>query len=386
MKKIFTLIAIMLINLLSIAQLPVSTTAGKKQVLIEEFTGNTCGYCPDGHRISDLITSANPGKAFSINIHTGSYSVPASATSSKDFRTTDGNSILSISPMWVTGYPAGAVNRAPLTSGVPQTTGGLAMSRSYWAANANTILTQNSYINVAGQAFLNPNTRVLTINMEVYYTSSAPAGVSSNRISIALVQNNIIAYQLGSSYYPAMIVGSDYRHNHALRDIITTPATGEVMSGPVTSGTKWTKSYTYTVAATIPASGTKAIPLVLSDLELIAFITETDKNVMAVCKVPVQIVTDINEELNSSKINFVNVYPNPIQFNAALTFTLNKKENVSIEIKNILGQTIKITNLGTLSIGEYKHEFNIDNIESGTYFIYIKYGESFFSKKIVVLK
>lgn len=43
------------------AQLPVSTTAENKNVVLEEFTGIYCTFCPDGHlRASNLAAEKKP--------------------------------------------------------------------------------------------------------------------------------------------------------------------------------------------------------------------------------------------------------------------------------------------------------------------------------------
>ena len=44
------------------AQTIVGTAATNKNVVLEELTGKTCGYCPDGHRIANLIYNNNPGR------------------------------------------------------------------------------------------------------------------------------------------------------------------------------------------------------------------------------------------------------------------------------------------------------------------------------------
>jgi len=396
MKKTITFSIAALTALSVSAQLPVSQVPGKKQALIEEFTGNTCGYCPDGHKISDQITAANPGKAFAINIHTGSYATPSSSAASKDFRVTDGNSIIAISGMGVTGFPAGAINRkTPSVTGpsVPMTAGGLAMSRGGWAANVSAILSENTYVNIAGQAYLHPTTRQLIVNMEAYYTGNAPSGVS-NRISVALIQDDIVAYQGGaSSYYPAMLQtpgnNDTYKHQHALRDILTTGATGETMTVNEVTGTKWTKTYTYTVAATYPASGTKAIPAVLADLEIVAFISETEKNVVAVCKVPITITTatDIfGPAAASDLVSNVSVYPNPMANEGVAVFTLAKESSVKVNVVNALGQVVKSDNLETLTAGEHKYELDATNLTNGIYFVSIQVGENVTTKKISILK
>lgn len=382
------------------AQLPVSHTAGKKQVLIEEFTGNNCQYCPDGHKIVDQIIAANPGKVFGVNLHeVNEVFANPSNSNAKDFRVPEADYIMGLPNMFSAsgsgsiGYPAGAVNRtAPVSPAVPYNTGGYLMSRQYWAGMVSTILSQNSYINVAGQAYLHPTTRQMVINMQAYYTANSP--VSSNRITIELVQNNVLAYQLNASSYPAMVVGSSYKHNHALRDILTSGnyegALGETMTGPTTSGTTWSKTYTFTVPAFYPIGGTsKTIPAVLADLELIAFISQTSSNVIAVCKVPITITTStdiFNPELSNEIISTVNVYPNPMGNEGAVVFTLHEPNPVTIEVVNALGQIVKSDKLDMLSIGEHKYDLNSINLTNGIYFVNVKVDKNTVTKKISILK
>ena len=49
----------------------VSTVPENKNVILEEFTGIQCYYCPDGHLIADQIQSNNINDVYVIKIHTG---------------------------------------------------------------------------------------------------------------------------------------------------------------------------------------------------------------------------------------------------------------------------------------------------------------------------
>ena len=73
------------------AQTIVGTTPENKNVVLEEFTGISCGFCPDGHRIGQLIYDQNPGDVVLINIHTGSYATPQGPGT--DFNTSFGSAI-----------------------------------------------------------------------------------------------------------------------------------------------------------------------------------------------------------------------------------------------------------------------------------------------------
>ena len=93
------------------AQTFVSTQPENKNVILEEFTGISCVYCPDGHRIAQDLHNANPNDVFLINIHTGGYANPQGPGT--DFRVDPiGSNIASQSG--VSGYPSGTVNRLSL--------------------------------------------------------------------------------------------------------------------------------------------------------------------------------------------------------------------------------------------------------------------------------
>ena len=70
MKNIFT-ISLIFTTIVSYSQTFVSTTPENKNVVLEEFTGIACTYCPDGHRIANDIYNNNPADVVLINIHTG---------------------------------------------------------------------------------------------------------------------------------------------------------------------------------------------------------------------------------------------------------------------------------------------------------------------------
>ena len=92
------------------AQEYVSTDPQNRNVLIEEFTGRNCGYCPDGHRIANEIMANNPGRVWAVNIHAGYYS----PISYPNMNTTDGTAIAN--GFYISSYPAGHVNRLPSAS------------------------------------------------------------------------------------------------------------------------------------------------------------------------------------------------------------------------------------------------------------------------------
>ena len=61
MKKIFGFISSMIISY-SFSQTIVTTNPENKKVILEEYTGIHCTYCPDGHEIAQSLKNQYPWK------------------------------------------------------------------------------------------------------------------------------------------------------------------------------------------------------------------------------------------------------------------------------------------------------------------------------------
>jgi hypothetical protein len=267
-KSLLTLGLGVLVSGSLFAQLPVSTTAENKNVILEEFTGIYCTFCPDGHLRAANLKAANPGDVVLINIHAGSYAAPGG--SDPDYRTTFGTPI--DGQAGVAGYPAGTINRRAFSQWSQGT--GTAMSRGDWTAASAVILAESSYVNVALEGDVDLTANTLTVDVEMYFTGALPAGVTSVNLNVALTQNNIAGPQTGGSANPSqMLPDGRYNHQHMLRDLLT-GQWGEVIT-TTTMGTTITRQYVYTIPAAI-----NGIPVSAGDLEISAFVAEGQVDVV----------------------------------------------------------------------------------------------------------
>ena len=244
------------------AQTIVSTTPQKKKVILEEFTGVNCQYCPSGHTIANTIKNANPNDVFLINIHVGNFATPG--TGQPDFRTSFGTAIANLSAL--TGYPAATVNRTAFTGLSQNGTTGTAMGRNNWTNAANQTRNQNSYVNVATTATIDVNTRLLTVFVEAYYTGASP--VTSNSLNVALLQNNTLGPQSSGG------LGDNYPHQHRLVHMLT-GQWGDTYT-TTAAGTLVTRTYTYTIPAAY-----KSIPAELGNFEIVAFVAEGQQKIIS---------------------------------------------------------------------------------------------------------
>jgi hypothetical protein len=230
-KTPIILVIIFFISSFLPAQTIVSTNPENKKVILEEYTGIHCTYCPDGHEIAQSLKDANPDNFFIINIHTGGYATPSSGE--PDFRTSFGDAIAAQSNL--TGYPSGSVNRQYFSS--LSMNGGTAMGRGSWSSATSQVLNQSAYVNLGVEASINVQNNELTVHVEGYYTADSPE--STNLLNIALLQNNTLGPQTGGG------MGSNYNHMHRLVHMITGQWGFEIST--TSSGSFVDETFTYTI-------------------------------------------------------------------------------------------------------------------------------------------
>ena len=320
MKRITIISVLFLLLTLSLnAQNIVSTDPYKRNVIIEEFTGIHCGYCPYGHKIANELATKYQDRVFVLNIHAGGYA----QDSQYDFRTDDGNVIYSGSN--VSNFPSGNVNRVAES----------AIGRNNWNLYVEQQVEQMAECNVAGQVIIDKASRKATITVEVYYTANSVS--ETNYLNVVMLQDNIIAYQNGSDLNPSQIVSGGYRHMHAFRDAVT-PTWGEAIS-PTTTGTFITKTYEYDIPNKIGSFDVN-----IDDIEFVTFVTEQYKGVAT------------RPVLNANKLHtlFVtndDVHPTILSLGMSSAFSCSNDKVVDVVINNS----------GVADLTSLKFEVTVDN-------------------------
>ncbi len=338
MKK-FTLILIALLSMtfMSKAQQYVSTEPANRNVILEEFTGRNCGYCTDGHRIANQIMAQNPGRVWAINVHTGGYA----PTSYPNFNTTASATI--ISGFSVSGYPSGVVNRTTSS----------ALDRGQWSGQTNTQLNQASECNVAGIARINPDTRVATITVEVYYTGNS--SYDENYLTVAMLQDSILGSQSDyGNYNPTQWLNGQYVHMHVLRDVIT-PTWGEAIS-PTSAGTLITKTYEYQIPEVI--GNPNGVDVVLDHIIFLAWVSEryqgtATRPILTAC------------ELEKTTLTDEPIYPAMSAVNQVVAASCTLEKSFNFNVTNIGTETLTSIKFNAL-VGADSHEFEwIGELASG---------------------
>lgn len=192
----------------------------ERNVLIEDFTGHKCVFCPAAAVEAHNIELANPGRVFTAGIHAspngiGNFQQIDAPTYVEDFTCAEGLDIATYfgndwagSPFQ--GNPYGAVSRYDGGNGFP------VQSPSTWNASATSLISANDLkVNIQAQANYYPGTRGLFLHTEL---DVLDAGLSNElRTVVYLIQDSIQKPQL----FPAPTNDSlEYVHHDVMRGCI----------------------------------------------------------------------------------------------------------------------------------------------------------------------
>ncbi len=376
LKKFSPFLVFIMFGVAIYGQTIVTTSPLNQNVILEEFTGIYCGYCPDGHAIAQAIQDANPDRVSLINIHQGSFAAPYG--DDPDFRTPYGNAIVAQSYSGTGfGYPSGTVNRHVFPGRSMSTGGGPALGRENWNISATETLAINSPVNLAVEAEINIATRMLTVHVEAYYTSNSPE--ITNLLNVALLQNNTLGPQSGGGQ------GDNYIHMHRLVELITGQWGEEIST--TTTGTFVDRTYNYPIPLDY-----NDILAELVDMEIVAFISNTHQEIPSGSRTYpeftgftadndayARFIKDVPEtctELVTPVVNIQNLGRDPITslaiefevngdiHNYSWSGTINSLHNETIELPEV---PFSIQPINTITVTLPSDENNSNNITSSNF-------------------
>ncbi len=207
-------------------------SAFTKKVLIEEFTGAWCGYCPDGAHIVESIINDNNGKVVGVSLHSGD----AMEVAHTNFLETTYQN---------TGYPSGMVDRVSIN-------GSTSLNRSYWESVANAQLSETA---VCGLAIISEvNGQNATV--EVHAGFSSTLNGADYRLTVYLIEDGVTGegYGYDQRNYDNTIAESPfynlgdpiigYEHNHTLRAVLSESLGDAIMVSEMVSGGEHIETYT----------------------------------------------------------------------------------------------------------------------------------------------
>lgn len=194
--------------------------SAKRVVILEEFTGQDCTNCPDGHRIAAQLKEQYGDAFIPVSIHAGQLS-----WSETEFGE------------YGLGIPEGEIyykaNQSPaLPAGVIDRNSGI-LNRSDWASRIRTELEKESHAEIDIKPTYDKDTQEILIDIDF-------KGSFSGNLTVWILESGIINYQYDNGQHV-----QNYTHNHVLRAVVS-----DVWGDPLqlTDGSG-SKQYTYDIAA-----------------------------------------------------------------------------------------------------------------------------------------
>lgn len=176
------------------------TNATVRNVLIEEFTGQLCTFCPDGAREIERLDSIYGSQFIPVSMHSGAFADPNNGAPN-DFRTDAGTAYNST--FGVTGYPAGTVSRLNNAA--------ISLS-SQWQSDYLSINSGTPKVKIGLSVQYDDSTRIARSIVTTEWLSTE-AGTFN--VQLYMVEDSIVAYQLDNGN-PIQ----NYVHRHMLRKAI----------------------------------------------------------------------------------------------------------------------------------------------------------------------
>lgn len=184
-------------------------TNTNRNILIEDFTGHKCIFCPAAAELAHQLQEANPGRVHVASIHAGVDGIgdfqSVDAEYTLDFTNPDGLFIgtwFGTNDGGFVGNPRGPVSRV-MNGGV------IFQSPGQWSSMTSTLLSENN-LRVNLQSALNyyPSTQGAFLHVEV------------DKIDASLNELGIVAYLLEDSLVgDQKMSDNSHNHNYVHRDI-----------------------------------------------------------------------------------------------------------------------------------------------------------------------
>lgn len=195
-----------------------------KKVLVEEFTGQRCTNCPEGHRLLATLSARYGDTLVAVCAHAGTFANP-NGKFPADFRTDEGTALYN-------DFVVGATPRAVFNQSLFN--GGYGVDMANWAQaaayfNQKTPFAAIQMINEFSGGTLTAHTR----------TTLYSDYDSQIKLALYVIEDGIVSPQIDGGDTIA-----DYEHNHVLRGSLNgTYGTFVSSDGMMRPDSSYTKSY-----------------------------------------------------------------------------------------------------------------------------------------------
>ena len=240
-----------------------------QRILLEDFTGHTCGNCPAAATIAKDLYEAHPEQVIVIAMHVSDqFASPIADTGefSYDFRTAEGTQIDQTFGASNAGLPRGMINRVTFN-------GTKILDRNDWASALEPLLSNSPIIDLQVKSY----TLAGSDSISAYIQTKFIVGLSGEyKLCAFVIEDSIINWQKDYSKPPGQKEIENYVHMHAMRGAFV-GAFGESIGTSFTVGQIVKKGYSLKMGEDWEIKNLKVVAYVYKvDSQEIVQTTETD--------------------------------------------------------------------------------------------------------------
>lgn len=362
MKKVLPVFALALgLSVSAFAQsvTGVSMTAENKVVIVEEFTGVRCTYCPDGKIILDGLLQQYPTTMHAISFHPMNSGLTAPYGGDPDLRRTYADNFYATPYCGSSRFmPSAFINRRVWA-------GERIQGRGNWSSRVSELMAEASPMNVGVLANYDSTTMTLSVTVETYYTSDV---TDQNALYVQLSEDGIVVQQQSGA-------SGAFTQDIVFRQELAANTWGDDL-GPQTTGSMVTKTYSW-----VNTSGYD-----MHKAKVIAYVENKSTQELYTGK-QVDVQFEVATAVDPAKPAVtMNILPNPFQTQALLSYHLPEARPVSYTITSLTGQTIAAENMGDQAAGT--HNVTLDaashNLSAGVYLLQLQAGDQRLVRRMVI--
>jgi len=214
---------------------PDTSFDNQRRVLVEDYTGHTCGFCPEAGKTLDTLINLFGPRVVPIAVHAGNFAVPQPPTYPTDFRNANSTELDNTFGNSSAGNPNGMVNR----KGFP---GGHILQYPTWNTAVSNALSQPpaAFLNIINR--YSPTDRKVNTQIRINLQQSIAQDLA---LAIYLIEDSIVADQ--KDYSQANSHVTNYVHKHVLRTAFNGTFGEVVATNPVAAGAVVGRKYTITL-------------------------------------------------------------------------------------------------------------------------------------------
>lgn len=232
----------------------IDTSTHFRRILIEDYTGHTCGNCPRSHeKLQDLIEIYG-NKLVPICMHVGSFAEPHAGTKySTDYRTPAGDELNLFFGNENAGLPNGMINRFSLD-------GNVTLSHSVWQQVIDSLLNIALEADLKISSTYNASSNSLDVSVVITALTDITSKVN---LVVYIKEDSLISCQMDYAHNPVDII--DYTHRYVMRGAINSTWGDVVGETGMSMNQSITKTYSYTLNSAWNASHCKIVAFVYYD-------------------------------------------------------------------------------------------------------------------------